>query len=466
MSNPSIHEALGSPAAAERVPGPKHPAWVKARWNLAKAINKADTRARKYIFRTWQSLWLALHDTEPPRDATWALLAAQLRLSDILPKLTSTTISCPVVSWNVRWLVAPNTPVAAAKRAVILRALGTGKAVCLQETHWKNDDQALWEILFPTYDVHSSPAILGPSGGPVGGVAIILPHNMTLRSVHVRVPGCGLEVIVERDNARLSISSIYLPPDRKENTINALLRNDPEWEDIPRYLCGDFNIDILHPRNQAEAELVPKVQELLHVTKSAIVDCTTATRRTDTSKARIDYIAAPCAHAWRLTARTQWHANLSDHGVLGAHDKPSCSVARPCKPHTLKNLPKEAFTDLRKRFRQLEIRFQLPPPRNISVVDRPAFAPDRRVSSDDPTRSIWDEADPNRRITPPSNDTSEDQQVEFNMQLAIHGQLALTNLCHNWWKHWCKKIAAKLLTTKSSFVKSLKVAGLGPFHNG
>ena len=50
-----------------------------------------------------------------------------------------------VISWNARWLVDQISSITQAKRTLITSLLAKGYIVCVQETHWSETDEALWQ---------------------------------------------------------------------------------------------------------------------------------------------------------------------------------------------------------------------------------------------------------------------------------------------------------------------------------
>ena len=127
--------------------------------------------------RTAGALWRLLAGVAPPPGATWGQLC---ELGDLDRLAQRAAVAAPAVgfqvsSWNVRWLLSPHTDRAAAKRAVVARALQRENVAMLQETHWTAAAAAQWGGLFSAARVCHSAARGGPRGGPQGGVAIIVP---------------------------------------------------------------------------------------------------------------------------------------------------------------------------------------------------------------------------------------------------------------------------------------------------
>ena len=122
-----------------------------------------------------------------------------------------------LASWNLRWLVDPAAPAAAAKRAVVQNACMGGRVALLQETHWDEATAGVWAGLFPNCQVLSGPARPGPTGGPQGGVAIIVPAGWECTHWEVLVPGCVLQARLRRraESERgedFLVQSVYFPP--------------------------------------------------------------------------------------------------------------------------------------------------------------------------------------------------------------------------------------------------------------
>ena len=131
----SLWEALGCPPLAATLPGARSSAWSAAREMLAAQLREHDVTTR---IRSAGVLWRLLAGTAPGPGATWGQLC-RLGTVEVLAhrvRATGTSQDFRIVSWNVRWLLSPHTERAAAKRAVIVRALGGGSVVMPQETHW------------------------------------------------------------------------------------------------------------------------------------------------------------------------------------------------------------------------------------------------------------------------------------------------------------------------------------------
>eukprot|EP00959_Pyramimonas_sp_CCMP1952_P400340 8388107-Pyramimonas_sp.AAC.1 len=76
--------------------------------------------------------------------------------------------------------------------------------------------------MFHARTLVASPAYSGPAGGCTGGVAIIIPHGTTLLRAEDLVPGCAVAATIRRGDSTYRLVSVYLPPSRKAETIEAI----------------------------------------------------------------------------------------------------------------------------------------------------------------------------------------------------------------------------------------------------
>ena len=109
-----------------------------------------------------------LHATPMPSTSTWAHLLADYTVDDLAhaASISRQEQPCAVTAWNARWLIRTDTTTAVAKRNVVLRCLDQRNIVVLQETHWTDQANAMWETLFPATCVAATNARPGPKGGP------------------------------------------------------------------------------------------------------------------------------------------------------------------------------------------------------------------------------------------------------------------------------------------------------------
>jgi hypothetical protein len=183
----SLWEACGRPTLDQPITSKTCPTWHLAKLRLQRALSRQGVHRR---FPTWRSLWRAIRIGPAPATTTWGNLLRDGLLSTILNQsraerpLTSTILT----SWNPRWLLDHNTSQASDKRGAILDLLLKGHLVALQETHWHAAAAARWGNCFPGSKVAASPAILGPEGGWLGGVAVIVPTGIVLISEEMLVP--------------------------------------------------------------------------------------------------------------------------------------------------------------------------------------------------------------------------------------------------------------------------------------
>ena len=243
----------------------------------------------------------------------------------------------PLTSWNVRWLVSPNTHSATVKRAIIFKALNMDKVVCLQETHWSQADAARWAALFPDATVCASPARTGPAGSPQGGVAVIFNGSYRLEEQSVLVPGCAINVSLSKEGKQSTFCSLYLPPDMRHTTLRALL--DHSWVSPDQHLCGDFNFNVFEPRNQEELSLRGLAAMVLNNAGASFLENPGNTRAGRHSNSAIDGIAIPSHLAWRMEAASNWLPGVSDHAALSIVPAAKKKAPLACKPHTLRAHP-------------------------------------------------------------------------------------------------------------------------------
>ena len=156
----------------------------------------AARRGLRARLRSPTALWGRFYAGRgPPRGATWADLVRGRTVADLARGLEhggSGQGDLRLASWNVRWLVSPHSDKGKLKKAVITRHLLQGRIVAIQETHWDSRDEAVWQGMFPGTDVVSSPARLGPRGGPQGGIALLAPRPYELMAQREVLAGCSV----------------------------------------------------------------------------------------------------------------------------------------------------------------------------------------------------------------------------------------------------------------------------------
>jgi len=145
----TLADTLGSPPAYRLLPAARSPEWA----HVCKIIEHFCELDGVLNGRGPGWLWARLQGSAPPYNPTWGGLLrghessdpgrirAALRESLSLHEVT-------VVSWNLRWLVNPDSDRAAGKKRVIEERLQQGHIVCIQETHWTDADAAVWEHSF------------------------------------------------------------------------------------------------------------------------------------------------------------------------------------------------------------------------------------------------------------------------------------------------------------------------------
>ena len=82
----------------------------------------------------------------------------------------------------------------------------------------------------------------GPLGGPQGGVAIIYGSSYKYIEEWTLAQGCGVEVVLEKGGKRVAYCSIYLPPDDRIGSLDAIVRA-PRSVGYDCYVMGDLNFD-------------------------------------------------------------------------------------------------------------------------------------------------------------------------------------------------------------------------------
>eukprot|EP00959_Pyramimonas_sp_CCMP1952_P419694 8791089-Pyramimonas_sp.AAC.1 len=78
---------------------------------------------------------------------------------------------------------------------------------------------------------------------------MLIPRGTTLLHSQDLVPGCAVAATIRRTNSTYRLVSVYLPPSRKAETIEAIRQAIGRWDDTPTYWGGDVNIQIDNPRD-------------------------------------------------------------------------------------------------------------------------------------------------------------------------------------------------------------------------
>jgi len=142
----SLGTALGSPNPARLLPARRSPEW---RW-YCRTIEDFSRCPGILSGRGAEWLWKKLQRSAPPPQISWGALLVGWGEADearVRAALRETICLDDVVitSWNVRWLVDPNSTRATGKKRVIEERLALGQIVCIQETHWSDADEAVWK---------------------------------------------------------------------------------------------------------------------------------------------------------------------------------------------------------------------------------------------------------------------------------------------------------------------------------
>ena len=146
------------------------------------------------------------------------------------------------------------------KRRVLEKVLARQQVILLQETHWNEQQGAVWSSGFMAHTtVVAAPARVCPQqGGPQGRVAILVPQPLVVLHQAIMVAGCAVQARVRApapggNGPAFTFVSIYLPPAERGPTLMQLLEQPaPE---APVLLGGDANFDIWQPRDAEETRL-------------------------------------------------------------------------------------------------------------------------------------------------------------------------------------------------------------------
>ena len=448
----TVHAALGEPPWLSIVPRDRH-SW-RAREHFL--IFSLPLHLRTWRLRSWRTLWCFLHWEEPPhQEPSWASLCCDttlLTLSDTLEVALKGDSSSGFFSWNVRYLKDLHTSTNLSSKAVIQRHLTTQRICFLQETHWTANDIVNWGSAFPFSTICATPGRSNREGtGNQGGVAIILPPRFTLVSSRILADGFAIEATFRGPNEehRRTCWSMYLPPQERHHTLNAISANKLD-RSFPT-IGADLNTNCTTPRSTEGAAIAHGWATLLHRVGSKDCEDPGKTWRNATSSSSIDRLAGPEYIVSPLTCSKTWNNDLSDHAGLTPQRGPvQRPRIQPCNPRSIRTLPPEAFTDLRRRFRRLELRF------NITGDE---IAPDNTDSNDTkPTPTNHDAHTTNRQElhgpdddawaagginrggpAPLELDTITNEHIRYNEDLARNGATWMASEVASWWQTWSKK---------------------------
>ena len=457
----SLWEAAGRPPLAGFLPLSSSPAWAHARSCLEAALTDRGVRKR---IRSSAALWILVRGSAVPPGATWARLCQGFTLQDLVQRIrdSSHCDDLRISTWNVRWLVSPNTDKAAAKRSILVQLLLDGHVVLLQETHWTDQSAAQWGGHFPTASVISSSSRPGPRGGPQGGVAILVPRQFRVTGHREVVPGCCVEATLRRgdaaeDSPTTTVRSLYLPPDSRQEILGQLAA-DPALGAADRtslYIAGDVNIQVDDPRNPEEERDARALEDYLAACGATRVPGVGPTRN-GASRTSLDIVAAPSTSAWTWRPSSRWLPGLSDHACITAVQSVSPPVAgRRCTPAAMARLPQDAMRDLRGRFLTLERTFGIQP-HHDHVLPFPAGAPqpprDGGLPGDHPAQDVAGHTDGD----PPDEDdlhsaeshgapspdpgrNARDDHIPHIPALARRGRAFLDAMIRSWWETWRRR---------------------------
>eukprot|EP00975_Prorocentrum_lima_P029420 6179240-Prorocentrum_lima.AAC.1 len=92
--------------------------------------------------------------------------------------------------------------------------------------------------------------------------------------------------------------------------------------------------------------MVGTYMQVLRHWRSIPIDQEAYTHESHHGQTRIDWVACPEIHGHLATTQTQW-TSLSDHAIVTARACKNGGTAKHCRPFLLKQLPTEAWRDLR-----------------------------------------------------------------------------------------------------------------------
>ena len=280
----SLGTALGSPNPARLLPARRSPEW---RW-YCRTIEDFSRCPGILSGRGAEWLWKKLQRSAPPPQISWGALLVGWGEADearVRAALRETICLDDVVitSWNVRWLVDPNSTRATGKKRVIEERLALGQIVCIQETHWSDADEAVWKHGLMIRSIFASSAYNGDGqednsdtdtdddqrghqrrrnagrAGRLGGVATLLPagYKFIDEQTRVLVPGHATLATVKAPSGRtIKIVNTYLRPGSPGNTWDLVIDRIGEdvLNDPSTIFVGDFNTN-LHQYNQDHSTL-------------------------------------------------------------------------------------------------------------------------------------------------------------------------------------------------------------------
>ena len=431
-----LRAALGSPLGHLPVPGARTAGWRTA----CLSLNRALAPHCSHTVRSPRSLWASLHASDWLLP-TWDALCSSLRLRDLVDALNrhSQLPSLCLGSWNVRYLRSTTAHKNQIKHAILTQMTSKGRVGLLQETHWSEHEAAVWSTMFPARTLVASPAFVGPGGGLSGGVAILLPHGVTLVRSEELVPGCGIAATVRIGSDLLRVVSVYLPPSRKEATLASLREAAEAWDALPTYWGGDANVQVALPRD-GESELAADFSALLHAHGSALVHVPGPTRVDANGESQIDFLACPLDRLGSASPRKAWKLSVSDHALLYLDTSGTARSRRDnaIRPGDLRALPSEAFADLRASYTYLERMFNIPDtdltglaqPTDWVRPAAPGHLPDLHPAND-----TGDGVPPPDAVPPVPPDTDH-QTAPLVPSLMLLGRHATSAMIQAWWNRW------------------------------
>ena len=169
--------ALGRPPLSAPLPHSRSCEWDGRRALLRAALRREGINAR---VSSPSGVFLALHGRPPPPGCRWQQLTGSACLADFSAATGQAATSMRLASWNVRWMVSPQSEQGSRKKLAILGRIRGNSVVCLQELHWSEQDASIWAGLFPACQVVSTAARPGPRGGPQGGERSSCPRPSKL----------------------------------------------------------------------------------------------------------------------------------------------------------------------------------------------------------------------------------------------------------------------------------------------
>ena len=371
--------------------------------------------------------------------------------------MNTDTAELTIMSWNVCWLVDMKSHKVLEKRARVEAALAKGQIVCLQETHWADEDAKLWLLgLLAGRAYHSSLNKREPTDaddstsgrtGKLGGVVTILPpgFSFTPDGCCELVPGHAILTQIEDPQGTThSIVNCYLRPGRTTETWDNLLGALPEGVlgGPNTVFIGDFNTELTNYGNPSTSSQPegPQLEE------AGVILFPEGPTHSGAGKHRTtDGMVATGENSAQWRIWTQWTV-LSDHAMVFArrssrHDIPT-HIA--CTPARFWSLPQEARAELREDFEHIAQSLQVPKAQrsNMPAADNPVPGP----GTYDPLDPLLELTRGEDRCEMSEEDPQAPVQGEdavWNLLLANWGYAFIDGAFQAWWRRWRRRTQPK-----------------------